>query len=193
MTRDFLQISSLYHPRYLSRSPYARPVCVRVDEGGSPRFSNRQARAIDGDTRDRRSIDRAGRSPRRVTNPANHGSVIDIGAPEVGIESIRSAPPRACRRPGRFIMLISRSQLSSSSLFLCPFPSSPFIPAFAPRLSCPVRERGRAMRKAGTDRGIEFRLMRVTAREVYYGLQSSGIGLDCFLIEKMWRWKSGDK
>lgn len=33
--------------------------------------------------------------------------------PEVGIEPIRSAPPRACRRPGRFIMLISPRQGST--------------------------------------------------------------------------------
>jgi len=33
--------------------------------------------------------------------------------PEVGIEPIRSTPPRACRRPGRFIMLISPRQNST--------------------------------------------------------------------------------
>lgn len=33
--------------------------------------------------------------------------------PEVGIGPIRSAPPRACRRPGRFIMLISPRQGST--------------------------------------------------------------------------------
>lgn len=50
--------------------------------------------------------------------------------PEVGIEPIRSAPPRACRRPGRFIMLISPRQDSTRaprafrSNRLCPHPAS---------------------------------------------------------------------
>lgn len=50
--------------------------------------------------------------------------------PEVGIEPIRSAPPRACRRPGRFIMLISPRQNSTRaprafrSNRLCPHPAS---------------------------------------------------------------------
>lgn len=53
--------------------------------------------------------------------------------PEVGIEPIRSAPPRACRRPGRFIMLISLRQgsrapraLSGSPLIVFPLVHVPF-------------------------------------------------------------------
>lgn len=52
--------------------------------------------------------------------------------PEVGIGPIRSAPPRACRRPGRFIMLISLRQGS-----LSPPPSSRTYRALSARLSPP--------------------------------------------------------
>lgn len=48
--------------------------------------------------------------------------------PKVNIGPIRSAPPRACRRPGRFIMLISPKQERDSTYFpldlLPPFASS---------------------------------------------------------------------
>lgn len=63
---------------------YARSPRVHVDEEESRDFRSPcpSSAVIDGlraDTHDRRSLGPARRSPWRVTNSANHGSVIDIG------------------------------------------------------------------------------------------------------------------
>lgn len=82
--------------------------------------------------------------------------------PEVGIEPIRSAPPRACRRPGRFIMLISLRQGSPRALSLrlashrlparpCPF----LLPPRATSARCRTRaKREKAKRTRARRRSI---------------------------------------
>lgn len=62
--------------------------------------------------------------------------------PEVGIRPIRSAPPRACRRPGRFIMLISLRQGSRTPRALSVRLASHRLPARS-CLPRPIRARGR--------------------------------------------------
>lgn len=83
--------------------------------------------SMSSDTRD--GIDRTSRGlPAACYESCQSPEYNRYRGPKVSIGPIRSAPPRACRRPGRFIMLISPKQERGSTYFpldlLPPFASS---------------------------------------------------------------------
>lgn len=120
-------IRGQYRRRYLSAIP-ADSSSSRVHIGRTEfrdftsvkRDRSARSERLSKDTRDRRSIGRATRSPWRVTNPANHGSVIDI-EPGGGhrVDTIDSAPGVS---PACTIYNVNIPE-PGSTLFSRPFPS----------------------------------------------------------------------
>lgn len=128
-----------YRCRYRSSiSPYSRfhSVCADRDEfhdSASIVWTARRASFYRIDRSDRRSIGSATRSPWRVTNPANHWSVIDIG-PRGGYraDTIGSAPGVS---PARTIYNVNIPEPGSTH-FARPFPFVSFHSAIVLLVRC---------------------------------------------------------